>query len=88
MIDPRHGLVTLPALIDWEVFMQDWSGFSPSGKARPAAPPRLVVWLPSLQPAYPLSDKAVVGRWVKNPYFGTSPARLSSRRRCRLIPHR
>ena len=27
MIDPRHELVKLAALIDWEVFEREWAGF-------------------------------------------------------------
>ena len=29
MIDPRHELVKLTALIDWEFFEREWAGFSP-----------------------------------------------------------
>lgn len=68
MIDPRHELVKLAALIDWEVFEREWAGFFPSGKGRPATEPRLVAGLLYLQHAYRLSDEAVVARWVENPY--------------------
>lgn len=37
MIDQRHELVKLAALIDWEVFDREWSGFFSSGKGRFAA---------------------------------------------------
>ena len=69
MIDPRHELVKLAALIDWGVFEREWSGFFPSGKGRPATEPRLVAGLLYLQHAYRLSDEAVVARWVENPYY-------------------
>lgn len=69
MIDQRHELVKLAALIDWEVFEQEWAGFFPSGKGRPATEPRLVAGLLYLQHAYRLSDEAVVARWVENPYY-------------------
>lgn len=69
MIDPRHELVKLAALIDWEVFEEQWSGFFPSGTGRPATPPRLVAGLLYLQHAFRLSDEAVVARWVENPYY-------------------
>ena len=68
VIDPRHELVKLAALIDWEVFDREWAGFFPSGKGRPATEPRLVAGLLYLQHAYRLSDEAVVARWVENPY--------------------
>lgn len=69
MIDGRHELVKLAALIDWEVFEREWAGFFPSGKGRPATSPRLVAGLLYLQHAYRLSDEAVVARWVENPYY-------------------
>lgn len=69
MIDPRHELVKLTALIDWEVFEREWAGFFPSRTGRPATPPRLVAGLLYLQHAYRLSDEAVVARWVENPYY-------------------
>jgi len=68
MIDPCHELVKLAALIDWEVFDREWSGFFPSTTGRPATPPRLVAGLLYLQHAFRLSDEAVVARWVENPY--------------------
>jgi IS5 family transposase len=69
MIDHRHELVKLAALIDWEVFDREWAGFFPSGKGRPATEPRLVAGLLYLQHACRLSDEAVVARWVENPYY-------------------
>ncbi len=73
MIDPRHELVKLAALIDWGVFEREWAGFFPSHKGRPATEPRLVAGLLYLQHAYRLSDEAVVARWVENPFFGCRP---------------
>ena len=69
LIDLRHELVTLAALIDWEFFEREWSGFFPSSTGRPAASPRLVAGLLYLQHAFRLSDEAVVARWVENPYY-------------------
>ena len=69
MIDLRHELVKLTALIDWEVFEREWAGFFPSGTGRPATSPQLVAGLLYLQHAYRLSDEAVVARWVENPYY-------------------
>lgn len=69
MIDPRHELVKLSALIDWEVFEREWAGFFPSTTGRPATPPRLVAGLLYLQHTYRLSDEAIVARWVENPYY-------------------
>ncbi|TGN56398.1 IS5 family transposase, partial [Paracoccus liaowanqingii] len=69
MIDLRHELAKLAALIDWEFFETEWAGFFPSTTGRPATSPRLVAGLLYLQHAYRLSDEAVVARWVENPYY-------------------
>jgi len=69
MIDMRHELVKLAALIDWEVFEREWSEFFPSHTGRPATSPRLVAGLCYLQHAFALSDEAVVARWSENPYW-------------------
>ncbi|QDJ12188.1 Transposase (plasmid) [Roseomonas mucosa] len=69
MIDGRHELVRLAALIDWGWFEREWAGFFPAGEGRPAIHPRLVAGLMYLQHAYGLSDEAVLARWVENPYF-------------------
>jgi len=69
LIDMRHELVKLAALIDWEFFDQEWAEFFPSTTGRPATPPRLVAGLMYLQHLHRLSDEAVVERWVENPYF-------------------
>jgi transposase, IS5 family len=69
MIDMRHELVKLAALIDWECFEREWAGFFPSDKGRPATPSRLVAGLLYLQHAFRLSDDAVVARWIENPYY-------------------
>jgi IS5 family transposase len=69
MINPRHELVRLAALIDWGWFEREWAGFFPSPEGRPALHPRLVAGLLCLQHAHGLSDEAVVARWVENPYF-------------------
>ena len=69
MIDMRHELVKLTALIDWDIFEREWAGFFPSHTGRPATSPRLVAGLLYLQHAYALSDEAVVARWAENPYW-------------------
>ena len=69
MIDMRHELVKLEALIDWDIFEREWLGLFPSHTGRPATPPRLVAGLCYLQHAFALSDEAVVARWAENPYW-------------------
>lgn len=60
VIDMRPELVKFAALIDWDVFEREWSGFFPSHTGRPATSPRLVAGLCYLQHAFALSDEAVV----------------------------
>ncbi|WP_299841332.1 IS5 family transposase [uncultured Jannaschia sp.] len=69
LIDMRHGLVRLEALIDWDFFEAEWAGVFPSHTGRPATSPRLVAGLLYLQHAYALSDEAIVARWSENPYW-------------------
>lgn len=69
MIDMRHELVQLEALIDWDFFEAEWAGFFPSHTGRPATSPRLVAGLMYLQHAHALSDEAIAARWIENPYF-------------------
>ncbi len=69
MIDMRHELAKLAALIDWEFFEREWAGVFPSHRGRPATSPRLVAGLLYLQHAWRLSDEAVVARWVENPCY-------------------
>ncbi len=69
IIDGRHELVRLAALIDWSWFEREWAGFFPAQEGRPATHPRLVAGLMYLQHACGLSDEAVLARWVENPYF-------------------
>lgn len=86
MIDPRHELTKLAALIDWEVFEREWAGFFPSTTRRPATPPRLVAGLLYLQHAYRLSDEAVVARWIENPYYQHFTGEIFFQRRAPIDP--
>ena len=65
MIDMRHELVKLEALIDWDIFEREWLGFFPSHTGRPATPPRLVAGLCYLQHAF-----ALVTRGRRDPLGG------------------
>ncbi len=77
MIDMRHKLLKLAALIDWEVFERAWAGLFPSSVGRPATPTRLVAGLFYLQHAFRLSDEAVVA-----PQCEFKAARRSTRAAC------
>jgi IS5 family transposase len=68
ILDQRHELYRLAALIDWDGFDQAFGRFyRPLG--RPAKPTRLMVGLSYLQHTFNLSDEAVVQRWIENPYW-------------------
>ena len=63
ILDPRHELFRLAALIDWHRFDHEFGRFyRPLG--RPAKPTRLMVGLSYLQHTFNLSDEAVVQRWI------------------------
>ena len=79
MIDARHELVKLAALIDWNFFERESASFFPSHQGRPATSPRLVAGLMYLQHAFKLSDEAVIARLGSRTHtISTSPARRSS----------
>lgn len=69
ILDQRHELVRLAALIDWSVFDQEFGSQFESTTGRPALPTRLVTGLLYLKHTYALSDEEVVARWVENPYY-------------------
>ena len=68
ILDQRHALFRLAALIDWHRFDHEFGRFyRPLG--RPAKPTRLMVGLSYLQHTFNRSDEAVVQRWLQNPYW-------------------
>ncbi len=69
LIDQRHELVRLAALIDWSAFEQQWGPKFESTTGRPALPTRLMASLLYLKHAFALSDEDVVERWIENPYW-------------------
>lgn len=69
LINADHPLVKLADLIDWSAFEREWSTHFPSGRGRPATPPRLVAGLLYLQHTFACSDEALIWTWVENPYW-------------------
>ncbi|TIM52123.1 MAG: IS5 family transposase, partial [Mesorhizobium sp.] len=68
IINPRHPLVRLSALMEWSRFDEAFGGFyRPVG--RPAKPTRLMVGLHYLKHVHDLSDEETVERWVENAYW-------------------
>jgi IS5 family transposase len=68
IINPRHELVRLGEVIDWQRFEE---AFGPlyADKGRPALPVRLMVGLHILKYMYGLSDPELTERWVETPYY-------------------
>ncbi len=69
IIDPRHELVKLAALIDWDGLESDLSGFYCADNGRPAGSVRLMTGLCFLKDIKGLSDEEVCAAWCENPYF-------------------
>lgn len=69
MINPRHELVRLAALIDWSVFEREFGALHEAGPGQPALPTRLMAGLTYLKHRFALSDEQVVARWCENPYW-------------------
>ena len=69
LLNMRHPLIRLAALIDWAEIERNFSMSFTSGRGRPALRPRLVAGLLYLQHTFEASDEAVVNTWVENPYW-------------------
>ena len=69
LIDPRHPLVKLGAVIDWPSFEEQLGRTYDDRTGAPGINTRLMVALHYLKYQYNLSDEAVVARWVENPYW-------------------
>ncbi|MET4038171.1 IS5 family transposase [Bradyrhizobium sp. RT4a] len=68
MINMKHPLVRLSALMPWARFDKAFGRFYRQ-VGRPAKPARLMVGLHYLKHVYDLSDEEVVERWVENAYW-------------------
>jgi IS5 family transposase len=69
LIDQRHALARLAALIDWQAFADEWSAQFVSTTGRPALPTRLMASLLYLKHVYALSYEDTIERWSENPYW-------------------
>ena len=68
LLNPRHELVRLAAVMDWGLIDQSFSKHFSSTTGRPALSPRSAAGLLYLQHADDCSDEAAVNTWVENPY--------------------
>lgn len=69
LLNPKHELILLSRLIDWEELESDLIVYFPHDNGAPAKPIRLITGLLVLQHFYGLSDEQVVAGWVENPYW-------------------
>jgi len=69
IIDPKHLLVKLSTLFDWEQLEEVFTSTYCPDKGRPAISTRMMVSLHYLKHKYNLSDDGVISSWVENPYW-------------------
>ena len=69
IIDLRHELVLLAAVLDWAFLEASFGAVYSDDPGQPPLPVRLMAGLLILKHAYNLSDEAMAARWVENPYF-------------------
>lgn len=69
LLDQRHELVRLGALIDWNRFDEAFGSLYRDKIGRPGLPTRLMAGLHLLKHMKGLSDEQVCAQWVENPYF-------------------
>src|SRR5688572_16211308 len=77
LVDPRHPLVRLAALIDWQHFAAAFGPLYRDGVGRPGLPTRLMVGLHLLKQMDGLSDDAICTRYLDSPYVQLGIVTLS-----------
>ena len=68
LVDPKHPLVRLAGLVDWDRFAAAFGPLYRDGIGRPGLPTRLMVGLHLLKHVDGLSDEAVCARFLDSPY--------------------
>jgi len=69
LVDPAHALVKLGRQINWAGFDESLGKTYAAANGAPGVSTRLMVALHYLKYQHDLSDEAVVGQWVENPYW-------------------
>ena len=67
LLNPRHELYQLAALIDWKVLDEAFGEFFTENQGAPALPTRMIAGLHYLKHAFARSDEVVVAEWLENP---------------------
>lgn len=68
-INPKHELVLLAKLIDWERFDEEFGAFYDDRAGREALPTRLMAGVHLLKHMKGISDEKLCEQWVENPYY-------------------
>ena len=69
ILDPRHELIQLARLIDWNRFDEAFGVYYHDRKGRRGLRTRLMTGLHLLKHMKGLSDEELCAIWVENPYF-------------------
>lgn len=69
IMDPKHGLVKLASVVDWDRLDDLFGSTYCPDNGRPGISTRLMVALHYLKYNHNLSDEDVVAGWVENPYW-------------------
>ena len=69
ILDPRHELIQLAGLIDWNRFDEAFGAYYHDRKGRRGLRTRLMTGLHLLKHMKGLSDEELCAIWVENPYF-------------------
>jgi len=69
IINPRHELVLLAKVIDWDRFDEKFGAMFDQKKGRQALPTRLMAGLQILKYMYSMSDAETCARWIDSPYL-------------------
>ena len=69
IMDPKHGLVKLSNVVDWDRLEELFGSTYCPDNGRPGISTRLMVALHYLKYTHNLSDEDVVAGWVENPYW-------------------
>ena len=69
LLDQRHALYKLAALINWSSFEDEFGTFYCDHNGSPGKPIRLMVGLEYLKQIHDVSDDQVVAGWVENPFW-------------------
>ena len=69
IVDMKHPLAKLAAVIDWGFLEKTFGAVYTDGPGHPPLPTRLMAGIAILKHLHNLSDEGPYERWVENPYY-------------------